>query len=163
MTLGDLGALRFAKGDAAEAETCYLLALSVKERVLGREHPELTATLNNLAVLRKSQGRLGEADRLYFRALSLSVQALGPDHPQVTTCQANYSSLMLRTQVEATGSPHSHSHFPDSCSGTQPGTVGSETQWSFWRRAHADVSRPTRRRRASVRHALQRPRFVPRV
>ena len=53
-------------------------ALTIREKVLGPEHPDTALSLNNLAFLYRDQGRLVEAASLLQRALAISEAALGP-------------------------------------------------------------------------------------
>ena len=94
VNLNNLGALQYAKGNATKAEQLYRRALAIKEKVLGRDHPDVAMTLNNLAVLYKSQGRFTEAEPLYRRSLSIFQKVLGPSHPKVVTCLKNYAALL---------------------------------------------------------------------
>jgi tetratricopeptide (TPR) repeat protein len=48
----------------AEAEELYQRALSIREKVLGSEHPYIATTLNDLALLYYSQGKYAEAEPL---------------------------------------------------------------------------------------------------
>ena len=55
MTCQNLGALRYASGDDADAARLYRRALAIKERLLGRGHPDTAITVANLAALRRSR------------------------------------------------------------------------------------------------------------
>lgn len=46
-----------AQGNYAEAESLFQRALTIKEKVLGPEHPEVATSINNLAMLLKIQVR----------------------------------------------------------------------------------------------------------
>ena len=54
------------------------LALAIKEKALGPDHPDVGTTLNNLAALYEKQGRTTEAEPLLKRALTIREKALGP-------------------------------------------------------------------------------------
>jgi tetratricopeptide (TPR) repeat protein len=68
-----------------EAEPILERALSIRERALGPEHPEVATSLNELARLYQNQGRYAEAESPLERALSIRERALGPEHPEVAT------------------------------------------------------------------------------
>jgi tetratricopeptide (TPR) repeat protein len=51
----------------AEAEPLYRRALSIREKVLGPEHPDTATILDNLAELYRQQGRYAEAENLELK------------------------------------------------------------------------------------------------
>ncbi|MFM6248613.1 MAG: tetratricopeptide repeat protein, partial [Dolichospermum sp.] len=59
--------------------------LTVSEKRLGENHPDVANSLNNLAALYYNQGRYTEAEPLYIRARSIREQQLGENHPDVAT------------------------------------------------------------------------------
>jgi tetratricopeptide (TPR) repeat protein len=81
VNLNNLGTLKQGRGNVDEAEALFARALSIKEKLLEPDHPDLAITLNNLAILCRGQGRLEEAERLYERCLSIFKNALRPGHP----------------------------------------------------------------------------------
>jgi tetratricopeptide (TPR) repeat protein len=81
--LNNLALLYFTRGQYAKAEPLYQRALSIWEKALGREHPDVANSLHNLALLYKTQGQYAKAERLYERALAIREKALGPEHPGV--------------------------------------------------------------------------------
>lgn len=48
---------RLLQGEHAEAKAVFLRAISIQEKALGPDHPEVAATLNNLAGLLQTQVR----------------------------------------------------------------------------------------------------------
>jgi CHAT domain-containing protein/Tfp pilus assembly protein PilF len=74
---------RAGKYDAA-IEQCQR-ALSLREKALGPEHPDVATSLNNLAMLNYSKGDYARAEPLYQRALAIDEKALGPEHPDLAT------------------------------------------------------------------------------
>jgi tetratricopeptide (TPR) repeat protein/DNA-binding XRE family transcriptional regulator len=67
----------------AQAEPLLQRALTIRERVLGLEHPDTASTLNNLAVLYFYQGRYEQAEQLLLRALVVREHVLGSEHPDI--------------------------------------------------------------------------------
>jgi tetratricopeptide (TPR) repeat protein len=65
------------------AEQLYQHALSIRERTLKSDHPDLAKILNNLASLYHSQGKYEQAEPLLQRALLIREQVLGREHPEV--------------------------------------------------------------------------------
>ena len=72
----------YGQGKYAEAAALAREALSLTERVLGKEHPDTLTSVNNLAVLYQAQGRLAEAEPLYKRALEASRAGAGQGAPR---------------------------------------------------------------------------------
>src|SRR5258708_7743902 len=75
------------------AGTALTEALSIRERMLGPDHPEVAAGLNNLASLYQAQGRYAEAEPLFKRALAIGDKVLGPDHPDAAVRLSNLAML----------------------------------------------------------------------
>jgi len=71
------------RGRYAEAEPLLELALSICERLLSPDHPDVADSLYRLASVYWSQGRYAEAQPLHERALAVRERALGPDHTDV--------------------------------------------------------------------------------
>ena len=64
-----------------EAEPLLKRALDIREKALGKDHPDTANSLNNLAELYNKQGKYVEAEPLYKRALDIREKELGKDHP----------------------------------------------------------------------------------
>jgi Tetratricopeptide repeat len=82
-------------GRYSEAEPLYKQSLTIREKVLGPDNPDVAAALNNLAFLYQEQGRYAEAGPLYNRALVIKEKALGRDHPDVATSLNNLGVLYV--------------------------------------------------------------------
>lgn len=91
------GCYLFERGRYAEAELFSRPALTIQEKVLGPDHPDVANSLNNLAALLASQGKPTEAESLHRRALAIWERVLEPDHPAVATSLNNLAGL-LRVQ-----------------------------------------------------------------
>lgn len=68
---------------ASDTETLVKQALSIREKALGPDHPDVAQSLNALADSYNEQGRYIEAEPLFRRALAIREKALGPDHRDV--------------------------------------------------------------------------------
>ncbi len=79
-----------SQGRYAEAEPLYKRALSIREKALGLEHPDVAQSLN-------TRGRHAEDDPLHKCSLAIGEKALGPKHPDVATSLENYASLLRQT------------------------------------------------------------------
>ena len=71
----------------------YRRSLEIREKQLGRDHPDVATSLNNLAALYQAMGRYAEAEPLYRRSLAIREKQLGPDHPDVATSLNNLAAL----------------------------------------------------------------------
>ncbi len=91
LTLNDLGLY-------IDAERLIDRSLSLRERHLGSDHPDVATSLNNLAELYRSQGRYADAEPLYQRSLSLLERVLGSDHPAVARSLNNLAILKWHMQ-----------------------------------------------------------------
>jgi tetratricopeptide (TPR) repeat protein len=79
LSLTQLAILYEAQGRYAEAEPLFLQVLTITEKMLGPEHPNVASSLNQLAELYRVQGRYAEAELLFLRALAIGEQARGPE------------------------------------------------------------------------------------
>jgi tetratricopeptide (TPR) repeat protein len=71
------------RGRYDDARKLHERALSIRERVLGPDDPDVATTLTYLAAVYENLGRYEEAARLQTRALAIRERALGADHPDV--------------------------------------------------------------------------------
>lgn len=84
------------------ARPLYERAMTIREKVLGPEHPDTASSLNNLAGLLQAQGDLAGARPLYERALAIYEKLLGPEHPHTAT-SLNNLALLLQAQGDLAG------------------------------------------------------------
>ena len=75
--------------------------LSICERLLGPEHPQVFRTLSNLARTNCLQGRYQDAEPLYVRALKIGEHSLGPAHPDVVATLYNYAEVLRKLHRKA--------------------------------------------------------------
>ena len=68
--------------------------VTIFEKSLGENHPNVATALNNLATLLQATNRLGEAEPLMRRALAIFVDSLGADHPSSQMVAKNYRLLL---------------------------------------------------------------------
>ncbi len=62
---------RLAEGRNSEAEPLYARALTIREKTLGPEHPDLATSLENYAALLRETERADEAERMEARAKAI--------------------------------------------------------------------------------------------
>jgi hypothetical protein len=61
----------------------------MKEKILGRSHPDLAVTMNNLALFFDSRGRIRAAHAWMEKALRILESTLGGSHPSTICVQQN--------------------------------------------------------------------------
>ncbi|MBK9722528.1 MAG: tetratricopeptide repeat protein [Saprospiraceae bacterium] len=69
------------KGDYPEAEKWYLESKAIREKVLGKEHPDYALNLTSLAILYKDMGNYEKAEPLYLESKAIREKVLGKEHP----------------------------------------------------------------------------------
>src|SRR5215470_5479173 len=74
-----------AEAKYTAAEPLYKRALTITERALGPDSPEVARSLANLGELYRVQSRYAEADPFYKRAVAIDEKAR-PNHPDLATC-----------------------------------------------------------------------------
>lgn len=84
------------RGKYKEAEPLCKRALEIREKVLGKDHPDVAKQLNNLALLCQNQGKYEEVEMYYQRALEIYETKLGPDDPNVAKTKNNLASCYLK-------------------------------------------------------------------
>ncbi len=93
MAQNEMAFLYDEQGKYEVAESLYQRSLAITEKVLGKGHPSVAATLNNLAGLYKAQGKYKTAEPLYQRDLKITEKAMGKDHLSVATTLNNLAEL----------------------------------------------------------------------
>jgi tetratricopeptide (TPR) repeat protein len=92
----DLGSLLAGRMEVDEAAALYERSLAARRRILGRDHPDVAATLHNWAVLCQSAGRLEEANVLWDQAGAILAAA-----PSVNELDVTETSTTGRTRLDA--------------------------------------------------------------
>ena len=86
-----------SQGKYEEIEEMYGQALELRERVLGKEHPDTLTSVYCLAYLLHHKKRYKDAEVFYHRAYSGYRKTLGEKHPTTAACSRHYS-LMLKEE-----------------------------------------------------------------
>jgi len=95
--LNKYGTASYQSGEPETAIAAFERALSILERRLGKNHPDVATALNNLALIHYSRGNYDGAEPLYRRPLMIDEQTLGIDHPGVAT-DLNNLALLYKKQ-----------------------------------------------------------------
>ena len=83
----------YGEGKYNEAIPYAQQVLTIIEKALGKDHPNVATSLNNLAGLYKVIGRYSEAEPLYKRSLEIREKALGKNHPDVALSLNNLAGI----------------------------------------------------------------------
>jgi tetratricopeptide (TPR) repeat protein len=89
-----LGLCLFYIGAYNEAQDYLERALSMRERILGEEHPDTVTSLNNLANLLVERGSYDEARPLFERALAIREKEFGPEHHKTAQSLNNLGRVL---------------------------------------------------------------------
>lgn len=87
------GIIMQRQGDVEVAAEAEQKSLEIRERILGREHPEVAGSLNNLANAYTALRQPKRAQELLERALDIETAAYGADHPNVAMTLSNLGNL----------------------------------------------------------------------
>jgi CHAT domain-containing protein/Tfp pilus assembly protein PilF len=68
-------------------------ALSIREKALGADHPDVAEALNSLGILYSIVGDDARAEGAFQRALSIREKALGPEHPAIAQTLNNLARI----------------------------------------------------------------------
>ena len=95
-SLASLGETLEDFGKYAQAARHYRQALSVKEELLGVNHPDLAIELNNLGLILYEQGRYPPAQEIFQRLLPLLEENHSLGKRQLSICLENYAAVLRR-------------------------------------------------------------------
>lgn len=93
--LEELGAIYQARGNYVRAKEVFLRALSIFEKNLGLNHPNVARVLNHLANVYSDEGDYRTALPLYQRALTISDTGNGPSNPFAAEVLGNLFKVSL--------------------------------------------------------------------
>jgi tetratricopeptide (TPR) repeat protein len=83
-------------GEYTTAEGFLRLSLEIREKELGREHPDTLTSVSQLGSVLERQGKYDEAEAMHRRALEGYEKALGREHPNTLTSVSNLGSVLER-------------------------------------------------------------------
>ncbi len=92
--LDTLGMVDRSLGQYDLAEPHLRLALDIRRKLHGEEHPDVAMSLNNLASLLQDKGDYGAAEPLLREALAMRRKLLGDEHPHVANALNNLALLL---------------------------------------------------------------------
>ena len=83
-------------GKYREALLWYHKARKIREKILGKEHPDTATTYNNIAGVYDIQGDYSKALEWYQKALDISEKVQGKEHPSTATTYNNIALVYSR-------------------------------------------------------------------
>ena len=92
-----LGLLLRAKARYSDAEPLFNQALSIRERTLAADDPEIAKSLSHLGILYYLQDQWAEAEPFLRRALEIRERKLSSDHPDIVSSRMRLA-LVYRAQ-----------------------------------------------------------------
>ncbi|HEX4706601.1 MAG TPA: tetratricopeptide repeat protein, partial [Candidatus Udaeobacter sp.] len=84
----------YDQGHYSEAETIVRDIVSIREEVLGPEHPDTLASRNILANALTGEGKYAEAEAEHREVLKLREKVLGPEHPDTLGSRNNLANAL---------------------------------------------------------------------
>jgi tetratricopeptide (TPR) repeat protein len=94
--LNNIGVALDANGDKVAAAEELEKSLHIKERILGKDHPDVAVSLANLADTLNSIGRSKEALELSNRGVEIFSRTFGASHPRLVAQLANRAEILNR-------------------------------------------------------------------
>jgi tetratricopeptide (TPR) repeat protein len=92
--LNQTGLYLWGRAEFAGAKAALQRALTVVEKMLGADHPNVATLVSNLGSVLQALGDLAGARTHYERALAMDEAAFGPHHPEVANDVNNLAGVM---------------------------------------------------------------------
>ncbi|MHC5002523.1 MAG: tetratricopeptide repeat protein, partial [Planctomycetota bacterium] len=100
-----IGRVYESLGRPQDAEPHVAVALEIRRRVLGNEHPDTLTNLHALAMVYWNLNRFAEGERLYLEALEIKRRVLGEDHPETLRALGNVAVIYIQQRRYAEAQP----------------------------------------------------------
>ncbi len=91
-----VGCYLYLRGHYAEAQPFCERALTLREHILGFEHPDVAESLDLLAAVYHKQGKYSEEEPLFQRIISYREKTLGLEHPDLAKSLHGLGKLYYR-------------------------------------------------------------------
>ncbi len=78
-----------------DAEKLYIESKQIREKVLGKEHPDYASSCNNLADIYEDRKQYGKAEPLYLESKQIRAKTLGKEHPEYASSCNNLAILYM--------------------------------------------------------------------
>ena len=83
----------YQDGNYPKALEFYTKALDIREKVLGKDHPDTANNYNNIGLVYSNMGNYSKALEFYTKALNIYEKVLGKDHPSTAVGYNNIGYL----------------------------------------------------------------------
>ena len=93
-TLNSIGLVLFKQSRFALARNCFSESLSIRTKLLGKDHRDCAILWYNLATIHFENGDDDIAIQMYKETLRVECTALGPDHPDVVLTLQHIGQVM---------------------------------------------------------------------
>ncbi len=84
-----------AKGEYEAAEPIYIQAITLKEKALGSDHPDLSEDYYNAGLLCFVQDKYEQAESYLTRSLRIDERTLGADHPELLSTLEHLAEVVF--------------------------------------------------------------------
>jgi tetratricopeptide (TPR) repeat protein len=84
------------RAEYERAESFFTKALTIRQVVLGKTHPETAMSLKSLGDLAFARDNSAQAETLYQQALEIVLAPLGTNHPDVIALVEHLVSLLQK-------------------------------------------------------------------
>ncbi|RKK62252.1 hypothetical protein BFJ66_g1057 [Fusarium oxysporum f. sp. cepae] len=78
------------------AAKLYRETLEMRQKVLGKEHPNTFSSMNNLAIVLNNMGEYEEAEKMHRETLELKEKVLGKEHPDTLDSMNNLATVLRK-------------------------------------------------------------------
>ncbi len=85
VNLNNLATISLYRGDYDDAEGFYRKGLEIRQRLLGRDDPQVAKSLRSLGAVLHARGDSVAAEPMVREALAIRLRAYGPDHTDVAS------------------------------------------------------------------------------
>jgi tetratricopeptide (TPR) repeat protein len=100
-TLQNLGVLYFDLQKYDQAGSLFGRAATIKEQLLGKDHPRVADALIKVACASLARGYYAEAESPSQRALSILEKSSPPNYPALIQALTNYALVLDKTKRKA--------------------------------------------------------------
>jgi len=91
--INNLANLYFDKSDYDKAELMYQQTVSIREKKLGKKHPDYASALSNLALLYREKGYFEKSEQLHLEAKTIRSEVSGKEHPDYAASLNNLANF----------------------------------------------------------------------
>ena len=106
-SVAGLASVAVQANENVKAEQLLRRSIALREKILGRDHPQVAADLNNLGLIHNRRRDYTEAQVIFLRALAALEKTLGPTHRLIAACLNNLGLAYWRQRDY----PRAEDHF----------------------------------------------------